>query len=266
MNHAKRILNTLAGMAAILSLACGAPATVLRSIQSERQASPFPAFGTPTRTSGSWTPITPTPTTLPLPTLSFDQLSDQDLLVGLACTAPGTGQVECVGSTTQHPKAVGLIYMVSTGRVTHLPLIASDGTTPIGEIAALETITRDASSEPAQIYLLLQAEQASLPGVNSFPWTYEMVYLIDLEAITEVPGSSDLRSDETWSQLMPRGSQWKFTVASLPYSNENMLEGSLFHSAGYEASLTCFIQTAGSDCAQGLIVVPVGITGIPRYP
>ena len=261
-----RTVASLAAIAGLLSLGCELPDVLLRSIQHERQTTQVPVAEAPTHFPGSTQVPDPTSTSRPPATPSFDQPSDQDLLAQLACTEAGIGAVECVRPTSRDPRDVGLVDLVSTGRVVHVPLVADDGTTVLGDVTALEALTRNQSSGLVDILLLLQTEQTSHLGINSYPATYEMVYLIDLEELTEVPGSSLLRSDEAWRQLMPRGSQWEFSVSSLPYTKKGTLDGSVFQSAGYHAALRCFIESFGADCARDLIIVPVGITGISRYP
>jgi hypothetical protein len=146
-------------------------------------------------------------------------------------------------------------------------LLAEDAITPLGDLTLLEALTQNASSDLVRFSLVLQAELTSRRGVNSFTWTYEMVYLIDLPEFTpEVPDAASLRSDAEWVALLPRGSQWEFNVSGLPYTTEAILDGSIFQSERYRTNLVCFTDSHGNECADGPLLLPVGIVDVPRFP
>jgi len=234
-------LFALGVLTAVTSLSCSFPSLYLAVIESAIQPVIVP---TPQTTSEPAHLRAPTPsashvpTSAASPTPSMDQHSDLDLAVRLDCKVPCIGKVDCMRGETSDPRTAGAVDLISTGRVTHMPLRAEDAVTILGDLTVLEAMTREASSDPVPISLLLQASLPSQAGVNAYPSTYEMIYLIDLpELVPEVPDATLLRPDGQWQALLPRGSQWEFHVSALPFTKEAVLDGSMFHSEEYREGL-----------------------------
>jgi hypothetical protein len=194
-------------------------------------------------------------------------LTDTDLASLLECGGPGRGDNSCVRPEPIEPISIGRISLISTGIITHINMQFDNRSGIMGDATVLEAMTRDGEQNPVRVYLLLQFESQSLPEINSYPWTYELVYLIDQDGPPgEVPDSSSLRLDAEWEQLLPRVSQWEFSVSALPYRSSILLPGSVFHTDDYRNQLLCFVESEGRDCSEELVLAPVGITGIRRYP
>jgi hypothetical protein len=200
-------------------------------------------------------------------TVSPAILTDTDLAGLLECGGHGRGDNNCVRHDPIEPISMGKITLISTGIITHINMQFDNRSGIMGDATVLEAMTRDGEQNPVRVYLLLQFEFQSSPEINSYPWTYELVYLIDQDGPPgEVPDSSSLRLDAEWEQLLPRGSQWEFPVSALPYRSSILLPGSVFQTDDYRIQLLCFVESEGRDCSEGLVLAPVGITGIRRYP
>lgn len=194
-------------------------------------------------------------------------LTDTDLAGLLECGGPGRGDNSCVRPEPIEPISIGRISLISTGIITHINMQFDNRSGIMGDATVLEAMTRDGEQNPVRVYLLLQFESQSLLEINSYPWTYELVYLIDQDGPPgEVPDSSSLRLDAEWEQLLPRVSQWEFSVSALPYRSSILLPGSVFQTDDYRNQLLCFVESEGRDCSEELVLAPVGITGIRRYP
>lgn len=251
--------------------ACLCPSSTLIFNTADQEEStpnrtPIPPTSAETFTTPDRIDALPSPTTIEIrpsstPVIMVVTPTANDLTASveyLSCSRDSLTHLEtCIGTAVTDNRLY--VDFVSTGEISRYDLYSSRGGPSIGYIDVLRILSKSSEGKIVEIYLLLQAALDSDPGVNAFPDTFQMVYIN--EAIgppSAVEGFKALLLDSMWQELFPLGSRWTFEFNEEALSNIN-LHTTEFDTDVYREGLKCFRMSMGSDCSDGLILIPEGI-------